>query len=602
MSWFSNLAEAYDRVFQIDESLLIPLNHWEIKSDVCIAIDGDGKFLRASQDKEAIRIRIPVTESSQHSRTGAININDAHALHEKLEYLSSMNITKKDKYLNILSAWCGVNPKLHAVFNYISGGTILDDLSNEKIKLDKNIFVRFRVEIPNDKYPNLWEDVDIVKAWQNYCINTNIYEKALCQITGKISDLANMHPKGINWSASGAKLVSRNSENYVFKGRFKKEHEANSISLSASHKASAMLNYLIATHGYKCDTQAIVAWAIDDGSAQPDPFADSYGLFGETIKTANDRIDDAQREIDIDYAKKLRGALAGMGNVKSLDNTINRVAVMAMDAATTGRMGITFYQDLEQNEYIERIIAWHESCKWWFFHRDWTNYVSAPSVNSIIAAVYGEPKGEGYKKIQKQARERLLNHIICGQPLDRSWISAAVARVSRPFSYIKKDGGWDKWSWNKALSVTCAITKKYFSQKKEEFNLKLDKNCTNRNYLFGRLLAIAEILEEREIYSRTGEWPKQTNAMRYMTAFSKKPLRTWQIIRENLNPYIIRLKNSEWHKKQIDGIMILFQDGDFNDKPLDGIYLLGYSLQRKFLNKKTKKTKITKITRRKRRI
>jgi len=399
---------------------------------------------------------------------------------------------------------------------------------------------------------------------------------------------ADKHPKGINMATYGAKLISCNDEaNYTYKGRFKSAGQANSISAQASHKAHSMLKYLVATQGYKCDTQVIVAWAVDDGRSQPNPFEDSLGLCQASQETDEDKLIEAKSEITTNYAVRLRSALLGKGNARDLDSTIRRVAIMAMDAATTGRMGITFYQDLAENEYIERVITWHESCCWWF-RRGSHEYISAPSADRIIAAVYGEPKGEGYNKIKKQARERLLYNIICAQPIDRGWVTAAVARVSQPFSYDKQDGGWDKSRWETALNVSCAVVRKYYGQK-EEYTLELDKTCRDRGYLFGRLLAIADRIESHARYLQTGRddtEKRPTNAVRYMSAFSSKPMRTWKVIFDQLNPYIQRLNGAGWYQRQIDEIMGLFDPEEFSDRHLDGKYLLGYSLQRSALDKK----------------
>jgi len=207
-------------------------------------------------------------------------------------------------------------------------------------------------------------------------------------------------------------------------------------------------------------------------------------------------------------------------------------------------------------------------------------------VDRIIAAVFGEEKGKSYKPIQKKARERMLRNIICGEPFDRAWVTAAVARVSNPFSYDGGDGGWDKRKWENAMRVTCAIVRKYYTEKKEEITLELDMMWDDRSYLFGRLLAIADRLEGHARYLQTGKddtEKRATNAVRYMSAFSSKPLRTWKVIFDQLNPYIQRLDGAEWYQRLIDEIMSLFRADDINDRSLDAIYLLGYSLQRRAL-------------------
>ncbi len=115
--------------------------------------------------------------------------------------------------------------------------------------------------------------------------------------------------------------------------------------------------------------------------------------------------------------------------------------------------------------------------------------------------------------------------------------------------------------------------------------MELDAKCTDRSYLFGRLLALADRIESHARYIQTGKddtEKRPTNAVRYMTAFSSKPLRTWTLIMKQLNPYIQRLDGAIWYQKQIDEIMSLFQyPEEVSDSALNGKYLLGYSLQRR---------------------
>lgn len=570
-------------------NVLLPPNHIAQNTQVCIVLSGEGQFLHA--EESALNIIFPCTEdSASRTRTPV-----PHPLHDNLDYLA-LDSGKRESYLAQLSAWSTRHPKTMAVHRYIEGGSICENLQESGIDTNatgaNKLFVRFCVEMPGDLTPKLWEDASVSNTWQAFCEESQDEGETLCYATGAPARPTTKHPKGINPSTNGAKLISCNDNaNYTYRGRFTKSHQANAVSASASHKAHAMLRYLIATQGHKCDTQAVVAFSVNDASAQPDLFASSYGLHESLVKTDEDRHIDAQGQLDADYAKALRSALTGMGKTELLQNRerTSTVAVMAVDAATTGRMGITFYQQLPENEYIERVLAWHESCRWWFRYKG-QNILTAPAANRIIAAVYGEARGEGYAKIQKQARERLLANIVCHVPMDFGWVRAAVARVSQPFSFTKRDGGWDKYGWDSALSVACAITRHYYQQKKEDIPLELDKTCSDRNYLFGRLLAIAGKLESHARYVQTGgndTEKRPTNAVRYMSAFAAKPLRTWKLLVDQLNPYMQRLNGAEWYQQQIDDILALFAPGDFTDQPLNGKYLLGYSLQRKALYKDT---------------
>jgi len=593
MSWFGNLVNAYDRVSDragvadTDGHVLLPLYHMMANTDICITLNENGEFLRA--EESPLSIPIPCTESSSTRTGGAV----PHPLHEQLVYLA-IDVEKRNSYISLLQSWRGNHPKVKAVYEYIQANTVFDDLKSSNIVLDDKsgkFLARFRVEIINDKYPNLWEDLSVSRAWQEHVVSANISEETLCYIQGTAAPYTVKHPKGTNMNTYGAKLVSCNDEtNYTYKGRFKKPEHANAISVEASQKAHAMLKYLVAKHGHKCDTQAIVAWAIDDVTPQLNPFSSTDSLmFGIdsyiTEQPENDTEIEAAGNLYTDYSANLRQALLGKGSAKNLEKNDRRVAVMAMDAATTGRMGITFYQDMDENDYITRIIRWHETCSWRFRYKGWYTD-AAPSANRIIAVVFGEPKGKNYYKIQKQAREQLLYNIVCGQPLDRSWISAAVTRVSQPlaydslYSYQSKERWITRGTWEHALGVTCAIVRKHYQ--KEGFTLALDKTNADRSYLFGRLLAIADKIESHARYQQgaSDTEKRPTNAIRYMSAFSTKPLRTWKLIFNQLNPYIQRLNGAGWYQQQIDEVMSLFTPDGFNDAQLDGKYLLGYSLQR----------------------
>lgn len=588
MSWFKNLADTYDRVSDIvgipDEkgNILLPPNHTiKSNSDVCITIDGEGMFRDADQSK--LTIPIPCTEDSE-SRSGKAIY--PHPLHDQVGYLST-DEKKRAKYLLQLGKWSGLHKKVEAVHKYIMKNTLIEDLKSCHIKVSDKLFIRFSVEMKGDSVPNLWEDKTVAEAWQTYMEHEQSEGTELCYITGQFLPITNKHPKNINTLISNAKLVSCNKDpNFRYRGRFSESEPANMISIEASHKAHAMLKYFIATQAYRCDSQAIIAWAIDSGETQLGLFEDSLDIYGNATKTERDRLIEAQNEIDLDYAKKLSSAIRGYGNSENLKNDNRQIAVIAVDAATTGRMAVTFYKELQENEYIERIINWHESCCW-HFRSQRKMYISAPNTDRIIAAVHGEPKGEGYSKIKKQSRERILSFIINGEKFSRAWLNAAVNRISNPFAYNKVDSGWDFYKWESAVNTTCAIARKYYFDHKEEFDLELERTRKDRDYLYGRMLAIADRIEShaRHLQDKKSETEKRpTNAVRYMSAFATKPFRTWEVIYRQLNPYIQRLNGGEGYQRELDEIMSLFEKGEYeNDKPLNGKYLMGYSLQRRAL-------------------
>ena len=103
----------------------------------------------------------------------------------------------------------------------------------------------------------------------------------------------------------------------------------------------------------------------------------------------------------------------------------------------------------------------------------------------------------------------------------------------------------------------------------------------DRNYLYGRLLAVADRIEYRT-YDMDRDAGRVTNAKRYMSTFAQRPYDTWKIIEENLQPYLNKLKAVErrYYENLIDEICQQFTSESFCDNTkLDGLYLLGFHSQ-----------------------
>lgn len=113
--------------------------------------------------------------------------------------------------------------------------------------------------------------------------------------------------------------------------------------------------------------------------------------------------------------------------------------------------------------------------------------------------------------------------------------------------------------------------------------MALDPNRKTRDYLYGRLLALAESLEEWALNKAVEDRP--TNAARLMQRFSEHPYSTWRTIELALTPYKARLGGkSKKRQRLIDEVVAAFENGDFtSDKRLSGEFLLGYHCQREFL-------------------
>ena len=121
--------------------------------------------------------------------------------------------------------------------------------------------------------------------------------------------------------------------------------------------------------------------------------------------------------------------------------------------------------------------------------------------------------------------------------------------------------------------------------------MALDENNCNRDYLYGRLLAVAENLESLALYVG-GEKNRATTAERYMQRFAERPFSTWRNIELALVPYMDRLRKNRagflaTRSKELSTIVDCFNRDEFVlDEKLSGEFLLGYHSQKMtYLNK-----------------
>ena len=70
----------------------------------------------------------------------------------------------------------------------------------------------------------------------------------------------------------------------------------------------------------------------------------------------------------------------------------------------------------------------------------------------------------------------------------------------------------------------------------------LKQEVTNRSYLFGRLLAIYEMIESATYNS--GEQDRVTNAEKYWTAYIQNPKTTMLVLERNTNSYKNKLQSN----------------------------------------------------------
>ena len=191
------------------------------------------------------------------------------------------------------------------------------------------------------------------------------------------------------------------------------------------------------------------------------------------------------------------------------------------------------------------------------------------------------------KKLYAEVAKRLIPCIWNGNKIPCDYVDRAVLKASMPLTY--KD--WK--NWERVLTLACSLVKKDKSERyEEEWNVALDKKQKDRNYLYGRLLAVADRIEYRTYDD--GDKARVTNAKRYMCTFSQRPYETWKVIEESIQPYVNKLGIAErrFYENLLNDIYDLFEVESFSDnKKLDGLYLLGFHSQAYDLKQKKEDSK-----------
>lgn len=463
-----------------------------------------------------------------------------------------------------------------------------------------------------------WKDNNLFIAWQNYYASLDSKD-GFCHITGKNTALASKHPKGILRSSNNAKLISANDmDGFTFRGRFtddknsvKNGYQAVNVSAEVTEKAHSALAWLLTSQGHEESGQAVVAWAID-GSKIPQPFEkigkeeaveDVWNDF-ESEEFAdideNQEVEDEPikyqnyKDIGSNFAHRLKKAMKGYR--QSLKDN-DQISVISLDSATPGRMAVTYYYEAMPDDYLTAIADWYDNFAWYAFYFDKeTNQkhmtIQAPTPYQIAVSAYGSRLSDA---VRKQVVSQVLPVIVEGyyRQIPKTLMELCVKRACNPL-------GLENWEWEQNLSVACSLYRGYYNRlkndKKRSYTVALQENYTSRDYLYGRLLAIAEDIESLALYV-AGE-NRVTTAQRYMQQFANRPFSTWRNIELSLDPYMKRLKNNRpdylFNKQNLlNDVMSKFDINDFNnDGQLSGEFLLGYHCQKMafYLTKTAKKT------------
>lgn len=636
LAWLKTLAETYDVYADLagrdknGQAVLLPISHSTFNAQIEVTIDIDGNFQDARKLEKGSDIVtiIPVTEDSAARSSGIA----PHPLCDKLcytagDYTAYTGDDKEayfDAYIAQLQDWAesgDTHPMVRAVYHYLKKKALIRDLvASRTLELDEggrltdhtklqgqgqtgaNVrFIIFGSELPQE----VWKNQELYQKYIRYYQQRSKADE-LCYASGQIEACSDKHPSKIRNSADKSKLISGNDESgFTYRGRFLSKEQAVSVGYETSQKAHNALRWLIQKQGYTRDESAIVSWIVNRDMPLPDIMKDSVNAYSNI-----DDFDFDFDNIDIDemngadkhdtgkyFAEQFHQAISGYtGKIQAED----RAAIISLEAATTGRLSVVYYDELGGKQYMDAILHWQRHCKWQRTikvgkseeSKRRITCESTPSPRDMALAAFGVQRSEWLEAESKLIRATVKRILPCitqkGIRIPADIIRAAAGRASMP--QTMSDFVW----YNDVLCVVCAMIRfNYHEEEGKSMDDFLNDNLDDRNVLYGRLLAVCDYMEQRAMfeYDESGKVKDRriTNAKRYWNAYSSRPAKTFQTIRQNLNAYERKLKDYEHMKFEewIGEIMTQLGklENGFDNAALSERYLPGYYLQMEYMKK-----------------
>lgn len=589
MGLLQKALETYDNMSALvgkpieGKSTLAPVGYMSIKMNIEVTIKANGDFVSAEL-RDGEEIIIPVTEESS-GRSGTHFWKHPHSLCDYVDFVCELEDNRHNLYLEQLIKWHESeysHPMVDAVLAYVSKGTVLQDLERnqcivrEKDDSVKNLkdMIGWKVIGLQENSGPVWENKELMHLYELFYreyINADAVHE-ICFLSGTKEAIAKQHLKGVVSLHGNSKIISGNdNSNYTYRGRFETSDEAVAVSYIASQKAHNALKWIISNDGVIYGNRVVVCW--NPGKK-------------EIPSVINPLL--PQRDVESlpkpsEYKDVLRNIINSFQSYENSEKLQKHDAVIfaAFDAATSGRLSVTYYSEQQASDYLDRLLEWDSTCCWIY-----KNFgVNFPSLYQIILMAYGSQRGndESAKieldpQIKGEQMQRVISCKLNGAKFPKDIIVQMRHKADNLQIYSRNNR-------EKLLFTVCAVIKKYrYDHWKEDWSMALDVDTKDRSYQFGRLLAVMEKIE-KDTYDAADN--RETNAIRMQQKFVQRPFYTTDKVMQKLkSAYLPRLSMGTriYYDSLIGEIMEKISDfSNELNRPLSETYLLGYYLQKNAL-------------------
>ncbi|CAI3441866.1 type I-C CRISPR-associated protein Cas8c/Csd1 [Enterococcus cecorum] len=602
MDIFTSLLKSYDYALEnglVDvhdgnSTILLPLYHTNLRSNgkniINVLLDKHGNFLSANFLEEDEIIIFPVTQDSI-ARSG--KYPPSHPLVDKISYIVKGNERLHEMYvesfLNLIQGISDDNVRsfLKAIKNFIFKDDFFELIEtyiqeNEGKKIDiANTFLTFSINrYFSGRTVSVTDYIELHNQYIDYVESLNL-PKGICNISGEEQQLTSKH-RGL---LGNAKLisVSNNKENY--QGRFSNGEDIISVGYKTSEKIHLMLKFLLENRNTNIrlrEQQYLVNWFSDDLAnnseidyVTPSTFSISGAL------SVFDNANNAKLTTDVN---ELIGNSFIKGKQRFSDASKYYVAIL--DKASNGRISLKYFRELSISQLYRNLQKWQNNYTWEYFEQKSKKVVcTIPSMGQMILSSYGIENNHKLElnndKFFKDQFQKIVMALIDGQKIPSNLEKAMEQNIKQRLKYEEK--------WNTVMYTALAI---FHNRNEEDLKSMLDENNTNRSYLFGRLLAVLERIEDATYATGKDGNKRVTNAQKFWTSYSNNPATYMQTLLTKTQYYEQTLLNSNYGlaqklRKEKDKIITAIHDNYLNSKelnqPLDYHFIFGYYAENNYI-------------------
>lgn len=628
MSLLTALLDSYDYALEHDMvgkpdhfgNILLPMYYNSMKSNgkniIELLLSKESVLLEARVLPEGETVQFPVTEDSVARSSGVA----PHPLVDSASYVIQDGEKRSAAYMEQMENWLAydANDYVKIIRDFLKKPGMLDGVKKrlkdseegeeEKAKKSaasidfEKVFFTFSIEnYEGMKNVSVSENAALqgrYKAYVEY-LNANDpeKEKITCNLSGKEDYLCIKH-QPLMGTARLVSQITANDENY--RGRFTTADQSIKIGMETSQKIHLMAKYLLSGQGTRrwLGEQAnMVSWFSDDLSNAAEFNPTKSAEVASSVKNRLLAMKQEKTDASMIADEMTEDIVKSFTSGKRMFSDDATYYIAIFDKISNGRVAAKYFRSLSASRLKENLVAWQEKYHWWGFSNENRDKEFTPSPRRMVLAAYGVER-DGMLEIAKNdflknQYQNIVTALVEGRAVPRNFEKALAVNIRHRQNYDK--------TWMEVLFCALAVLKDKGGIK----DPMLNRENTDRSYLFGRLLASFEYLEE----STFGEKDERsTNAEKMWTSYTNHPATMMLRLRNLMKPYERKLERSDKPLKRAaffnatreirEATNLLHESYDMDsvevNRPLDYGFIFGYEAQRQaFYSGKNKDAKET---------